>query len=319
MATELRQRSNSPYNPYAADYEQEGSDTKGHPPPAKQVGMGMLLGMALAAVVILGFVYYIEEDKGKPDWHMHKKVVDQHKRQQESHALLNKIIQDTHEKHERGELPVHQPTKEELEEARVQQALHDLDHDLDEHEPEAPGMIDALGNQMHDTKYDLLHRLEEFWDLDKNKDAFLSENDFAHLVRRPSHLTPEGFAALDTNKDGAVGIREFAAGFHDQVHMKEPWYHHKYGYVYSHEIPDHFTKAKQGAVKKGTAEHKAALAGVHPAQTQKKVDDAAMDKEHKELNEKAHAQEEIDHAHHDAMRTDEDKEHDHEHDEDHHE
>ena len=33
--------------------------------------------------------------------------------------------------------------------------------------------------------------------------------------------------------------------------MREPWYHHKYGYVYGHEIPEHIKDAKVGAVKKG--------------------------------------------------------------------
>merc|ERR1712046_277343 len=162
----------------------------------------MLIGMAIAAVFIFGFVYYIEEEKWKPDWEMHGKVMEEHKRKQESHAVLTKILKDTHEKHERGELPVHQPTPVELEEARITQMLHDMDHEMDTHEPEAPGMIDALGNQMHDTKYDLMHRLEEFWSMDKNKDAFLSDVDFVHLSKRPVHLTPEAFDKLDTNKDG---------------------------------------------------------------------------------------------------------------------
>ena len=48
----------------------------------------------------------------------------------------------------------------------------------------------------------------------------------------------------------------------------------------------------------GTAEHKAAKAGLHPAQTEKKLADAKRDKEHKELNQKAHEAEEREHEQH---------------------
>lgn len=222
-------------------------------------------------------------------------------RHKESHAILTKILKDTHEKHARGELPVHEPTEEELEQARIHKNLQDWDNDHWEHEQEAPGMIDALGNQMHDTKYDLQHRLSEFLALDLNKNAFLEESDLVHKVKTPVNLQPDAWKALDTNKDGVVGIREWCAGFHDQSHAKEPWYHHHYGYVYGHDIPDHVKDAKIGAVKKGTAEHAAAKAGVHPAQTQKKLDDKKKATEMKELNEKAHKKEEEEHELHDKQ------------------
>lgn len=296
---ELRQRG-APGSSFP-DYEAEDDHNKGHPAPAKQLGMGMLIGMAIAAVVIIGFVVYIEEEKWHPDWEMHAKVVEQHKKQKESHDLLNKIRTDLQEKHERGELPVHEPTEEELENARIQKNLREWDKGHHDDHPDAPGMIDALGNQMQDTPYDLKHRMSEFWKLDLNKDAFLTEPDFAHKPKKPSNLEGDAFDKLDTNKDGAVSIREYCAGFHDQVHMREPWYHHKYGYVYGHEIPEHIKDAKVGAVKKGTAEHKAALAGVHPAQAHKKINDKKKKEEMKELNEKAHKQGEIDDAHHDKM------------------
>jgi len=293
---ELRQRATGNFEDYEADTD---SELKGHPPPAKQVGMGMLIGMGLAALMIIIFVVYIEEEKWKPDYEMHTKVVEQHKKHKESHAILSKILKDTHEKHARGELPVHEPTEEELEQARIHKNLQDWDKDHWDHEEEAPGMIDALGNQMHDTKYDLKHRMEEFYSIDVNKDAFIQESDFAHKVKVPINLQPEEFKKLDTNKDGAIGIREWCAGFHDQSHAKEPWYHHKYGYVYGHDIPDHIKDAKIGAVKKGTPEHEAAKAGVHPVQTQKKMDDRKKAKEMKELNEKAHKREEEEHELHD--------------------
>merc|ERR1711871_1360048 len=290
--TGMRQRATGNFEDYEADTD---SDLKGHPPPAKQVGMGMLIGMGLAALMIIVFVVYIEEEKWKPDHEMHAKVVEQHKKHKESHAILSKILKDTHEKHARGELPVHEPTEEQKENERVHKALRELDDEHDHH-PDAPGMIDALGNQMQDSPHDLKSRLKEFWRLDKNKDAFLTEDiDFYHAVRRPSNLDHESFVALDKNKDGAIGIREFCAGFHDQAHIKEPWYHHKYGYVYGHDIPDHVSKARPGAVKKGTEEHKAAKAGVHPAQTQKKLDKKKRDVEMKELNQKAHEAQEAEH------------------------
>jgi hypothetical protein len=311
-STELRNRSvPSPYNsPYSNDEEQE--DLKDHPPPAKEVGKGMLIGMALAAVVIIGFIYYIEEEKWSPDWDMHAKVVAHHKRQADSHAHLSGLLKETMEKHERGELPVHEPTPEELEAQRFHEAMEEAEHDHLDSDPEAPGMYNALGDQMHDNKYELQHRLEEFWELDLNKDAFLSDVDFSHKPRRPSHLVAEAFEKLDTNKDGAVSIREFNAGFHDQSHIKEPWYHHKYGYVYGHEIPDHFKDAKVGAVKKGTEEHRAMKMGVHPAQTQRKIDDKKKDEEHKRLNEEAHKAEEAEHERQEKTH------HDEHHDEEHH-
>ena len=116
--------------------------------------------------------------------------------------------------------------------------------------------------------------------------------DFEHLVRRPGNLNEADFKKLDRNNDGAVGVREWTHGFHDTSHMGEAWYHHKYGFVYGHDIPDHFSKAKIGAVKKGTAEHKAMKEGNHPAQIQRKIDDLKKDKEHKELNQKAHIEHE---------------------------
>merc|ERR1712188_225368 len=90
-ATELRQRAATPYSPYA-DHESEDADpdAKGHPAPAKQVGMGMLIGMAIAAVFIIGFVVYIEEEKWKPDYELHAKVKAHHKKHKESHAHLTK-------------------------------------------------------------------------------------------------------------------------------------------------------------------------------------------------------------------------------------
>merc|ERR1711998_389597 len=101
-ATELRQRSANPYSPYVDHEAEVDSDTKGHPPPAKQVGVGMMIGMAIAAVFILGFVYYIEEEKWSPDWEMHSKVVAEHKKKQESHRILSGIHKDIRDKHERG-------------------------------------------------------------------------------------------------------------------------------------------------------------------------------------------------------------------------
>jgi len=49
-----------------------------------------------------------------------------------------------------------------------------MDEDHHEDEIDAEGMFDALGNQMHDNKYDLQQRLDTFWDMDKNKDAFIT-------------------------------------------------------------------------------------------------------------------------------------------------
>jgi hypothetical protein len=207
----------------------------------------------------------------------------------------------TEEAHEKAKnAPAVPPTKEEIEAEQMHRDLHDMDDDHDDH-VEAEGMIDPLGNQMHDSEIDLKHRMEEFWDMDKNKDAFLSTEDFAHLVRRPGNLVPDAFNKLDLNKDGAVSISEYCHGFHDSGHAKEPWFHHKYGFVYGDELPDHFKDAKAGAVKKGTPEHEAALSGMHPSQTQKKLDDAAKDKKMKELNEKAHHEEKKDDAEHDAL------------------
>jgi len=256
----------------------------------------MLIGMVIAAVMVIGFIYYIEEERmSKPDWDFHAKVKHHQKKHADSHALLSKMVKDTHAKAERGELPHHEPTAEEIEAERTHEALQALDHDHLDHDPDAPGMINALGNQMLDNKYELQHRMEEFWELDINKDAFLTEADFAHKVRRPSNLDPVSFEALDKNKDGAVGIREFCDGFHDQAHNTEPWYHHKYGYVYGHEIPDDVKDAKIGAVKKGTSEHKAMKDGVHPAQAQMKIDKKIQEEEHKKLNEEAHLESEAEH------------------------
>merc|ERR1711871_1086942 len=291
--SEVRQRS-SAYNPYEGS--EEDTEFKDHPKqPVKQMGMGMMLGRAIAGIFILGFIYYIEEERVRPDWELHSKVVEHHRKKKESHAILTKLHQDIKDKHARGELPVHEPTEEELENRRIAENLRAMDWEGDGHE-DAPGMINAFGEQMEDSKHDLEHRLKEFWRLDKNKDAFLTkEIDFLHLAKIPVNLVPEEFDKLDTNKDNAIGIREFCAGFHDQAHIKEPWYHHKYGYVYGHDIPDHVSKARPGAVKKGTEEHKAAKAGVHPAQTQKKLDKKKRDVEMKELNQKAHEANEAEH------------------------
>ena len=106
-------------------------------------------------------------------------------------------------------------------------------------------------------------------------------------------MVEEEFTKLDKNKDGAISAREWTKGFHDTGHYSEVWYHHKYGYVYGHDIPDHIKHAKIGAVKRGTAEHKSAKAGLHPAQTQKKIDDAKKAKEMNELNEKAHKEQQL--------------------------
>jgi len=288
--TEMRQRPGAtPYTPYDADNAEE-EDYKDHPPPVKQMGQGMLIGMAIAAILVIGFVVYIEEKGWQPDHELHAKVMAEHDKREASHKILSGILKDTHEKHERGELPVHKPTPEEEEANRLHHALMEDDHHEDE--VEAEGMFDALGNQMHDNKFDLQHRLDSFWDMDKNKDAFLTEIDFEHLVRRPGNLNEADFKKLDQNNDGAVGVREWTHGFHDTSHMGEAWYHHKYGFVYGHDIPDHFSKAKIGAVKKGTAEHKAMKEGNHPAQIQRKIDDLKKDKEHKELNQKAHIEHE---------------------------
>merc|ERR1712086_43120 len=257
------------------------------------MGQGMLMGMVIAACLVIGFVVYVEEKGLQLDWDLHAKVLDEHAKKKESHAALTGMLKDIQGKHARGELPEHEPTKEELENARMHQMLQEHDDEFENHDPDAVGMFDALGNQMRDNKYDLQHRLDVFWRMDKNKDAFLTlADDLKFLHKVPSNLVENEFKTLDKNKDGAVGIREWCSGFHDVGHRAEPWYHHKYGYVYGHDIPNHLSKAKIGAVKKHTAEHKAALAGLHPAQTQKKIDDVKKAKEHKELNEKAHKQHE---------------------------
>ena len=120
-------------------------------------------------------------------------------RREESHKILSGILKDTHEKHARGELDHLKPTPEEEEavsqlfpspsgtrcrvlmvlyvsQNRLHHALMEQEHGYNEDDQvDAVGMIDALGNQMHDNKYDLQHRLESFFEMDKNKDAFLTE------------------------------------------------------------------------------------------------------------------------------------------------
>lgn len=250
----MRQRTPA-YSPYGGqEQEEEEEDYKDHPAPAKSVGLGVLGGAAISALFILIFIYYIEEERWRPDLEMHAKVVAEHKRARETHALLSGMHREA-EKH--AEKNPHIPTKEELEEEKRMSDLHDFDQHHEDAEPEAVGMFDQLGGQLHDTEIDLQHHMENFWEWDKNKDAFLTHEDFEHMVKLP--VSPENFKKLDKNEDGAVSIREFTSGF-TLEHAKEPWFHHKYGYVYGDDIPDHYKDAKAGAVRKGTAEHKELLA-----------------------------------------------------------
>lgn len=66
------------------------------------------------------------------------------------------------------------------------------------------------------------HRGDRFDELDKDKDGFLSEAEFAPPVKLPDALVKEIFTALDSDKDGKISKAEFLAGCRGPIHPPEP-------------------------------------------------------------------------------------------------